>query len=142
MQFATDASGAPVVVPQRPVRSSGGFVNLGLPLSRIFSADPSGRNNAWTLYLHYGIDFAKARDVRKFTAAGTGNRVKSDLAAAQLAYKLNNWVTFAVEQSLYRTRAVTGTTPAGATILLPLFRGNRAREEHDLRFEFGTIFTF
>ena len=142
LQFATDASGAPVVVPQRPVRSSGGFVNLGLPLSRIFSADPSGRNNAWTLYLHYGIDFAKARDVRKFTAAGTGNRVKSDLASAQLAYKLNNWVTFAVEQSLYRTRAVTGTTPAGATILLPLFRGNRSREEHDLRFEFGTIFTF
>ena len=142
VQFATNASGAPVVVPQRPVRSSGGFVNLGLPLSRIFGADSSGRNNAWTLYLHYGIDFAKARDVRKFTAAGTGNRVKSDLAAAQLAYKLNNWVTFAVEQSLYRTRAVTGTTPAGATILLPLFRGNRAREEHDLRFEFGTIFTF
>ncbi|MBI3669315.1 MAG: hypothetical protein HY237_06005 [Acidobacteria bacterium] len=130
----------PVVAPQRPVRAVGGFVNLGLPLSRIFNADPAGRNNGWTLYLHYGIDFAKARDVRRFVGAA-GSRAKGDLGAVTLQYKLNSWVTFAVEQSLYRTRALTGfngTTP----IALPLYRGNPSRETHDNRTEIGTIFTF
>jgi len=131
-----------VVAPQRPVRSQGGFVNLGLPLSRIFNADAAGRNSGWSLYLHYGIDFAKARDVRRFTAAATGNRTKGDLAAVNIQYKLNNWVTFAVEESHYRTRAVSGSTPAGAAILFPLFQGVRGRSAHDFRSEIGTIFTF
>jgi len=133
--FGTNANGALVVAPQRPVRSSGGFVNLGLPLSRIFGADPQGRNMGWSFYLHYGVDFAKARDVERFNPGGA--RHKSPLYAGTLYYKLNNWVTFAFEQSLYETNAVPG--PTGE---LPLFRGIPSRNWRDLRSEGGTIFTF
>ena len=134
--FGTNASGALVVAPQRPVRSAGGFVNLGLPLSRIFGADPQGRNMGWSLYLHYGVDFAKARDVRRFNP--TGARFKSPLYAGTVYYKLNNWVTFAFEQSLYETSAAAGSTAP----FLPLFRGIPSRTWRDLRSEGGTIFTF
>jgi len=133
--FGTNASGALVVAPQRPVRASGGFVNLGLPLSRIFGADPQGRNMGWSLYLHYGVDFAKARDVERFNPGGA--RHKSPLYAGTVYYKLNNWVTFAFEQSLYQTYAVPGATGE-----LPLFRGIPSRTWRDLRAEGGTIFTF
>jgi phosphohistidine swiveling domain-containing protein len=133
--FGTNASGTAVVAPQRPVRASGGFVNLGLPLSRIFGANPQGRNAGWTLNLNYGVDFAKARDVERFNPGGA--RHKSPLYAGTLYYKLNNWVTFAFEQSLYETNAVAG--PAGE---LPLFRGIPSRTWRDLRSEGGTIFTF
>jgi hypothetical protein len=134
--FGTDASGAVVVAPQRPVRASGGFVNLGLPLSRIFGADPQGRNMGWSLYLHYGVDFAKARDVRRFNSTAF-SRHKSPLYAGTLLYKLNNWVTFAFEQSLWETDALP--TAAGD---LPLFRGIPSRTWRDLRSEGGPIFTF
>lgn len=133
--FGSDASGNPVVAPQRPVRAAGGFVNLGLPLSRIFGADPQGRNMGWSLYLHYGSDFAKARDVQRFNTAGA--RHKSSLYAGSLFYKLNNWVTFAFEQGLYETDALPSATGA-----LPLFRGIPSRTWRDLRSEGGTIFTF
>jgi hypothetical protein len=133
--FGTNASGALVVAPQRPVRASGGFINLGLPLSRIFGADPQGRNMGWSFYMHYGVDFAKARDVERFNPGGA--RHKSPLYAGTLYYKLNNWVTFAFEQSLYETDAVPG--PAGE---LPLFRGIHSRTWRDLRSEGGTIFNF
>jgi hypothetical protein len=126
-------AGNAFIAPQRPVRAQGGFVNVGFPLGRIFGANPEGRNAGWQLYLHYGIDEAKARDIRRQTAIRTN---KGDLAAATLLYKLNSWVTFGFEQSMYR-----GRTPnpgfAGA-----LFRGNPARSARDLRSEFGTIFTF
>src|ERR1041385_1599320 len=45
------SGGVPVVAPQRPVRAQGGFVQLGFPLSRIFDADPKGRNAGWSAYL-------------------------------------------------------------------------------------------
>jgi hypothetical protein len=134
--FGTDASGAAVVAPQRPVRAAGGFVNLGFPLSRIFGADPQGRNMGWSLYLHYGVDFAKARDVRRFDSTAS-SRHKSPLYAGTLLYKLNNWVTFAFEQSLWETDALP--TAAGD---LPLFRGIPSRTWRDLRSEGGPIFTF
>ena len=131
----TCTAGSEVVAPQRPVRTQGGFVNVGFPLSRIFGADPAGRNAGWQLYLHYGIDQAKTRDVRR-TAIRTN---KGDLAAATLLYKLNSWVTFGFEQSMYRGRTPTsGTPPVG----LGTFRGNPARSVRDLRSEFGTIFSF
>ena len=50
----------------------------------------------------YGIDFAKARDVDRFNSIGA--RHKSPLYAGTLYYKLNNWVAFASEQSLYQWR--------------------------------------
>lgn len=122
----------PVVAPQRAVRGQGGFINLGIPLSRIFDADPKGRNAGWTAYLHYGYDEAYARDVRRL-GAGRG---KSDIFMTSLQYKLNSFVTFAYEQSYLRTRAAN---QAGA---LPLFRGIPSRETHNIRSEFATIFTF
>jgi hypothetical protein len=134
--FGTNANGTAVVAPQRPIRAAGGFVNLGLPLSRIFGADPEGRNMGWSLYLHYGVDFAKARDVERLEPAGA--RHKSPLYAATLYYKLNNWVTFAFEQSLYETYALPGTEAP----YLPLFNGVPSPVWRDLRSEAGTIFSF
>ncbi len=128
-------NGAGAIAPQRPVRSQGGFINVGLPLGRIFEADPSGRNAGWTLYLHYAFDDAFASDVRKI-----GNtRQKNDLAAATLNWKMNSLVTFTWEQSYYRTRAVgdpTGVTP------FPLYRGVPSRQWQDIRTEIGPTFSF
>ncbi len=124
----------PVVAPQRAPRSQGGFLNLGLPLSRWANADPSGRNAGWTLYLHYGYDAVFARDVRRLG----GGRMKGDLFSGQLQYRLNNWVTFAAEESLYRTRALRLTS----TGQYPLFDGRPMREWNDIRTEIGPIFTF
>ncbi len=133
--FGIDASGTVRVAPQRPVRSQGGFVNLGFPLGRLVGANPDGRNAGWQLYLHYGIDFAKARDLRRLAGTG-GIREKSDVMAATLQYKLNAWVSFVAEQSQYRTRAIPGS------VSFPLFRGIPSREAKDSRTEVGTIFTF
>ena len=134
--FATNANGNAVVAPQRPVRSRGGFVNLGLPLSRLFGADPQGRNMGWSMYFHYGVDFAKARDAVRVGATGT--RHKSPLYAGTIYYKLNNWVTFAFEQSLYETYGVI----LPATGNFPLANGVPSRVWRDVRSEGGTIFTF
>lgn len=126
--------GGPTVAPQRPVRGQGGFVNVGLPLSRWANADPAGRNAGWQLYLHYGLDNALARDVRRVG----GGRQRSDVAAGTLYYKLNNFVTFELEESYYRTRAI----PLTATGVFPSFQGRPNREWKDLRTEFGPIFSF
>jgi len=164
--FGTDASGNLAVAPQRPVRAQGGFVNLGLPLSRIFNANPQGRNNGWSLYFHYGLDFAKARDVCRTLGAGVfdtggtctstdpafaprGPRHKGSLYAGTLYYKLNNWVTFAFEQSLYETYALTIARPAAAggapavdLTRNPFVDGLPSRTWRDLRSEGGVIFSF
>src|SRR5215217_6829418 len=124
--------GVPIVAPQRPVRAQGGFVQLGFPLSRIFDANPKGRNAGWTAYLYYGDDQATARDARRFGGRGT----RSDLFSGNLQYKWNQWVTFAYEQGYYRTRAANR---AGA---LPLFRGIPSFTTHNIRSEFAAIFSF
>jgi hypothetical protein len=140
-------NGVLTVAPQRGVRGQGGFINLGLPLSRLFNADPKGRNAGWTAYLHYGYDEANPRDVRRLLGStlnpqgqivnqNGANRAKSDVIFGSLHYRLNSFVTFAYEQSYFRTRAAN---QAGA---LPLFRGIPSRETHNLRSEFATIFTF
>jgi hypothetical protein len=126
--------GIPTVAPQRPVRGQGGFVNVGFPLSRWANADPAGRNAGWQLFLHYSLDNALTRDVRR----SGGGRQKSDLAAGTLYYKLNNFVSFVLEESYYRTRAI----PLTATGVLPSFEGRPNREWKDLRTEFGPIFSF
>ncbi len=125
-------NGVPVVAPQRPVRAQGGFIQVGFPLSRIFDADPKGRNAGWTSYLYYGDDQAMARDARRFGARG----VRSDLFSGNIQYKWNQWVTFAYEQGYYRTRA---NNRAG---LLPVFRGVPSFTTHNNRSEFAAIFTF
>jgi hypothetical protein len=124
--------GVPVVAPQRPVRAQGGFIQLGVPLSRVFDADPKGRNAGWTAYLYYGYDQAMARDARRFGARGA----RSDLFSGNVQYKLNSFTTFAYEQGYYRTRA------ANRFGALPLFRGIPSYTTHNVRSEFATIFTF
>jgi hypothetical protein len=127
--------GVPAIAPQRPVRGQGGFINFGFPLSRIFDADPKGRHAGWTAYLHYGYDQATARDARRF-----GGRAKSDVFMGSIHYRVNAFVTFALEESLFRTRAANNSPfDQGG---LPLFRGVPSRETHNFRSEFATIFTF
>ena len=139
--FSDSACTVAATAAQRPIRAQGGFVNLALPLSRIANANPDGRNAGWTLNLHYGIDFAKARDVRRTTTSGV--RHKSDLAAVNIMYKLNSWVTFAVEESYYRTRALVDRDSLGNLIRpCPLFAGRNVCAMHNIRTEFATIFTF
>lgn len=121
----------PVVAAQRPVRGLGGFINLGLPLSRWFNADPKGRQAGWTAYVHYGFDEAIARDARRFAG-----RAKSDVLMSSLNYKVNPFLTFAYELSYFRTRAANNSG------VLPLFRGIGSRQTQNIRSEFATIFTF
>ena len=136
VQFGLNAAGNPVFAPQRPVRSMGGFFNVGFPLGRIFHADPAGRNAGWQFYLHYAFDQAKTSDVLRL-----GNqRSKNDLAAATLFWKMNSLVSFVVEESMYRTRIANPNSASSATF--PIYEGVPAREWHDIRTEIGPIFTF
>jgi len=52
--LGTNSSGNVVVAPQRAIRAYGGFINLGLPLSRWFNANPKEHNAGWQFYLHAG----------------------------------------------------------------------------------------
>jgi hypothetical protein len=132
--FGTNASGNAVVAPELPVRARGGFAQIGLPLSRWFGSDPEGRNAGWSLYGMYGTDQANTNDLAK--AAPGGSRARSDMTVGTLNYKLNKWVSFSFEQSLYRTRANT------AVPTLPLFMGLHQHEWRDLRSEGGAVFSF
>jgi len=129
--LGSKANGAQVVAPERPVRAAGGFVEVGVPLSRIFNATPAGRMAGWSLYATYGEDQARARDIDH--CAGT--RHEGTMAIGTLNYKFNKWVSFSYEQSLY-------TTHANPEQPLPLFRGVRSREWNDVREEGGPIFFF
>lgn len=129
--LGTNASGQQVVAPQRPVRAQGGFVQLGLPLSRIFNANPAGRNAGWSFYGLYGEDQAKTRDINHLE----GTRHASSMMIGTINYKFNRWISFSYEQSLY-------TTHANPEQPLPLFRGVRSREWNDVREEAGPIFFF
>lgn len=132
--FGTNSAGVPTVVPQLPVRAKGGFAQLGLPLSRWFGSDPEGRHAGWSLYVMYGTDQANTKDL--IHAAPGGSRGRSDMTVGTLNYKLNKWVSFAFEQSLYRTRANTAVPD------FPLFEGVHQHEWRDLRSEGGVIFSF
>jgi hypothetical protein len=137
--FGLDAAGnvAPPA-PQRPVRTYGGFAELGVPLSRIFHADPAGRGAGFTMNLHWGFDAVQASDAKRLAAAA-GQRARSNWYFGNLQYKLNPWVTFAFEQGYYQTLAIPSQT---ATPTFPLFAGHGQHEVHDNRSEFATIFTF
>ena len=140
--FGLNAAGAPAVIPQLPVRAKGGFTQLGLPLSRWFGHDPEGRHAGWSLYLMYGTDQANTNDLLH-TSATASSRARSDMSVGTLNYKLNKWVSFAYEQSLYRTRANTATlNPATGLPGYPLFEGAPQHEWRDLRSEGGVIFSF
>lgn len=122
--------------PQLEPRAQGGFAELEFPLSRIFNAEPTGRNAGWTATLHYGYDGVWARDVRRVAPAG--GRGISTVGFGNLQYKMNSFVTLGYELSYYRTRAVAGAEAP----FPPLFKGVPSHNWHDLRSEFATIFTF
>jgi hypothetical protein len=139
--FFGTVGGVPRVVPQLPVRAKGGFTQLGLPLSRWFGHDPEGRHAGWSLYVMYGTDQANTHDLLH-TSATVSSRARSDMTVGTLNYKLNKWVSFAYEQSLYRTRANTATRNAEGLPGFPLFEGIPQHEWRDLRSEGGVIFSF
>ncbi|MBZ5534790.1 MAG: hypothetical protein LAO31_02450 [Acidobacteriia bacterium] len=126
-------NGVPTVAPQRPVRAKGGFIELGLPLSRLAGADPAGRGAGWSMTFHYGFDEAFPRDVRHVAPA---NRAIGDLYLSNLNYKFNKYLTFAFEESYYRTRSANDV---GA---LPIFRGLPAHVWHDRREQLSVMTTF
>ena len=103
-----------MVAPQRPIRSFGGFIQLGLPLSRLFNADPHGHNAGWQLYFTVGKDQVVDRDLNNpgyvgaYNGAGTAPLplLMGKSAILTLYYKVNNWATFGFEQSIYATRGL------------------------------------
>lgn len=134
--FGTNSAGQVVVAPQRPVRADGGFVNLGLPVSRWFNANPAGRNAGWQVFFHYGLDQAQSVDLKR-VLGGEAGRARNRMAAASVYYKFNPWCTFVFEQSLYTTIAVPN-----ALGVYPKVSGVSSREWNDRREEFGPVFTF
>jgi hypothetical protein len=134
-------SGDVVVAPQRPIRAFGGFVQLGLPLSRWFNADPKGHNAGWQLHFTLGKDQVNNRDLNNPGFSANANIVAplpllmGKSAIATLYYKVNTWASFAFEQSVYATRLEDHLT-------LYTIAGQPSNEWQDHRTEFGPIFTF
>jgi hypothetical protein len=145
-------SGSAEVAPQRPIRAFGGFLQLGLPLSRWFNADPKGHNAGWQLLFTVGKDQVDNKDLN--TSSGTfcfipGNcnafssvndaaplpMAMGKTAIGTLYYKFNNWCQFAFEQSVYATRTMDH-------FALYTIAGTPSNEWQDHRTEFGPIFTF
>jgi len=138
------------IARQRPVGAFGGFINVGLPLSRWFNADPKGHNAGWQLLLHAGKDQVVHGDIKRALGIGcaSADAIKptgcnggiplsqSRLLAATVYYKLNNWATFAFEQSQYQTTLTPEVGP------LYTIAGQPATKWKDQRTEIGPIFTF
>ena len=139
--LGTNAAGQVVVAPQKPIHSFGGFVNVGFPLSRWFNADPKGHNAGWQLFFHMGKDQVVHHDLDYAGFTANANSLAplpllmGKTAAATLYYKLNPYVTFGFEQSVYATRMKDG-------IDLYTIAGQPSNEWQDHRTEFGPIFTF
>src|ERR1039458_1208126 len=127
-------TGNAVIVPPTPVRGFGGFVNLGLPLSRWFNANPKGHNAGWQLFLHAGKDQAVNSDLINPNYSGSLPLLMGKMFAATLYYKLNPYCTFGFEQSVYGTRLIPGVDYTIA--------GSPDNLWQDHRTEFGPIFTF
>jgi hypothetical protein len=136
-------SGTVEVAPQRPIRAFGGFVQLGLPLSRWFNADPHGHNAGWQLHFTVGKDQVVDRDLNNpgFVGAYNGGGtaplplLMGKSAIGTLYYKLNAWATFGFEQSIYATRALDHAN-------IYTIAGTPSNEWQDHRTEAGPIFTF
>ena len=139
------------IAPEHPIGAFGGFVNLGLPLSRWFNANPKGHNAAWNLYLDAGKDQVVHHDLAHANGFGCTSAdgltpcngglplLQSRMLAATLYYKLNPYITFAFEQSQYQTTLLPDLTNIGVTYSIA---GHAANKWKDQRTEFGPIFTF
>jgi len=151
----TAAGGAIQVAREHPIGAFGGFVNLGLPLSRWFNADPKGHNAGWQLYLDAGKDQVVHHDALHALGIGCKSAdgvtpcddpTQDPLAflplqqgrmfAGTLYYKVNPWCTFGFEQSYYGVR----TTPELGTLYVIAGKPSHLWQDH--RTEFGPIFTF
>jgi hypothetical protein len=145
--LGTNAAGQVVAAPQKPIQAFGGFVQLGLPLSRWFNADPHGHNGGWQLLFTVGKDQVVDNDQNRANgigcAAADGSATcngglpmsMGKSAIGTLFYKFNNWCQFAFEQSVYATRGFDHS-------LLYTIAGQPSNEWQDHRTEFGPIFTF
>ena len=138
--FGTNAAGSAVAAPQYPVRGYGGFLNVGLPVSRWFNADPKGRNAGWQVWFNYGIDGTNSADFFKAKAIGASGAgpSKSTMKAATVYYKLNPWVMFGFEETKYGSVAVENTKGVCTTKIAGLPSCNFT----DWRTEFGPVFSF
>ena len=139
--FGTNAAGQAVTAPQLPVRGYGGFVQLGLPLSRWFNAEPKGRNAGWQAYFEYGLDAANANDfylAKDVSAEAGAGPIKSNLKAVTIFYKMNPYVQFGYEESNYSSYAV----PSTLGICTTKVAGAKTCTSTDWRSEFGPVFTF
>ena len=144
--------GKAAVAPEHGVRAYGGFVELGLPLSRLFNANPKGHNAGWQLYLHVGKDQLVHRDAAMQlgvvnslfqsglpNAAGQGlgiPMIESEFVGATVYYKINPWCTFGFEQTHYGSRAIPELGKFWAIAAEP------SRIWQTQRTEFGPVFTF
>lgn len=139
--FGLNSAGNAVTAPQRPVRGYGGFVQVGLPLSRWFNADPKGRNAGWQAYFEYGLDAAVANDfklAKDINATSGAGPIKDSIKAMTVFYKLNNYIQFGFEESKYQGHALPNTTGICTTKVA----GTPTCTSTDWRTEFGPIFSF
>jgi hypothetical protein len=138
--LGTNASGNVVIAPQRAIRAFGGFLNLGLPVSRWFNANPTGRMAGWQVFLHVGKDQVVHGDAINPNAGAAANVLSplpllmGKVGAVSVFYKFNPWCTFAFEQSVYATRLLPGIDYTIA--------GKPSNEWQDHRSEFGPVFSF
>jgi hypothetical protein len=145
---AATCSGQLKVAPEHGVRTYGGFVEVGLPISRWFDANPKGHNAGWQLFLHAGKEQNVHADalMQLGLANGIGPNqngsglgipmLGSEWVGATLYYKVNQWCTFAFEQSHYGSRAIP---ELGGFWTIS---GQTSRIWQNQREEFGPVFTF
>ena len=136
------------VAPEHGVRAYGGFVELGLPLSRWFNANPKGYKAGWQLYLHAGKDQLVHRDAAMqlglLDGAGPNQigqglgipMIGSQFIGATLYYKINQWCSFGLEPTHYSSRAIPELGKFWTIAAEP------SRIWQDQRVEFGPVFTF
>ncbi|MGA8221413.1 MAG: hypothetical protein WB780_07125 [Candidatus Acidiferrales bacterium] len=134
LPIPTTCNGPVTTGALNPIRGQGGFVEASFPLSRIFHAEPEGKNAGWVFHVLYGTDRAKAEDARH-----GGGLVRSDYDTGSLSYKINRWVSFVNEVTYLSTQAATDAQDTGEP---KLFQGRPATKAHGIREEFGTVVTF
>jgi hypothetical protein len=144
----TAAGGQTEIAREHAVGAFGGFINLGLPLSRWFKADPKGHNAGWQILLTAGKDQVVHHDLAHANGLGCtsadgltpcGGGIPLSMGTegiATLYYKLNPSITFSFEQSRYASHILPED---GA---LYTIAGKPSRVWQDQRSEFGPIFTF
>ncbi len=134
-----DCNGSAVLPAKlQPVGGSGGLAELSFPLSRLFNANPEGKNAGWILHIMWGTDRANYAD------AAHGNHLgRTDLDTVSLTYRLNKWVTF-VHEASYIVTFTANNHEAGGVIKPEYlqFGPTLTRQAHNWRNEFGPVFTF